>query len=390
MGISRRKFMKTIGAAGAAAFVGGPGFLLSNTESYADAAVPVQGDSPFELIDSQILSVNDGSYADSPVIASDGSGSAWVVWLSRLKEDREMVLVSDYQGKWSIPAPITKTAGQYESPRIACAPGGAPMVVWIKIDGDKWLLESSLYKDGRFDQVKAINLDIGKPSNISLIAGKNGAFWLTWESYQEGKFRICLKQYKNGAWGRTVDITDGKTNAYDPAIALDQSGTAWVAYSAAVGGERSVYLTSYDPPKNSIGAVIDIAVGGMPVGRPNLNIQPSVWCDNEGRIWVAYQHLSPSAQVGLGYRGQMQCSAVCYQNGELRQAFPTSASHNGRTVMTGENDQYPVFAQDGSGRPWIFSRSWVTERRSWNVKASRLDGAAGWTEPPVGRSLPYC
>ncbi|MDO8682119.1 MAG: DUF3604 domain-containing protein [Armatimonadota bacterium] len=375
MGISRRKFMKTIGAAGAAAFVGGPGLLLSNAESLADLTGPVQDNNPFELFDSQVISPDGEGYADSPCIASDRNGAVWVAWLNRLEQDMEMVLVNERRGKWSAPLPVTEQPGKYETPCIACAPGGAPMIVWIKIDSGKWSLESSLYNGSTFGRPQTVRGGRGKALNPCLTSGKDNTFWLAWESYQKGRFRICVKQYHSGAWGKTVHITDGKTNAYNPALDVDPSGTVWVAYSAVRDRQRNVHLRRYDPGSESVGKEIDIAIGREGQHVINTNCNPSVLCDADGRVWVSYQRMSPS-KTGLSYHGQMECKAVCYQDGQLWQA-----GSGKQTVLDSGNDHYPTLLEGDSGEIRLFSRASMELRRAWYMRASCLDSKNGWTQP---------
>ena len=371
MPISRRNFIKGLGAAGAAAMVVPEMTFASDAEANA-----------FEVVEEELLS-GEAVYVDSPVLASDGKGAAWAAWLNRLDDDRELVMINEFRDKWEQAVPATDQPGQYESPRIACAPGKKPMLVWIKIDGNRWVLESSVYGNGGFGKTTAVGSGKGKAGNPCLIAADNGIFWLAWESYAKGKSRICLKKYAKGAWGKTVSVTDGTANAYDPNISVDKAGNVWVVYSAAKDQARNVYLTSVDVMTGAVNPTIDIAVGRHEKTSVNANCKPSVLCADDGRVWIAYQSRGahPRGKNYPACNAPMECHVVCYADGCLWAVAPQSDSSGGRYVMADGNDQYPTLMKDRDGRLWLFSRNSLEERRTWNVRASFLDQANGWTPP---------
>jgi hypothetical protein len=349
--------------------------------------------------------IETAGFVEGPRIASDARGNAWLLWLTRLTGGREQIYLSTYRGQWSSGSPLAGAAGRLESPVIACAPGGTPMAVWVKLEENRWKLVSSAYSAGRFGAPVRVPSGRGKAANPDLAAGAEGDYWLTWESYYQGRFKVLLVHYANGKWGRPLEVTDGISNAYSPALAVDASGAkVWVAYTAVEGNKQySIYLKSLDIGSRSLSSPIAIAIGGRLTHRPNLNKYPSVACDSQGRVWVAYERDSLRGRRGATddrpnvtggpHMGARDCSVVCYQSGQLHQVAAVPPNPNGRDVLAGANDHYPTLLQDPGGRMWVFSRDSVSKPQPpWNLRASCLNGRSGWTAPsslldsfPLGR-----
>ncbi len=387
--LSRRVFLESA----VATPIGIRGLMPAQNAGKSEPAKPRQEEGALGIADLEELTDRDGSYADYPVLSADHRGGAWIAWLSRLQGDKEVILARQYRGKWLPASAVTAVAGQFEAPRIACGPGGRTLILWIAIDGDRWLLQSSLHDGSKFSAPVSLDAGPGKVANPCLIAGKDNAFWAAWERYHQDKFTIALKQFAAGHWRETIEITDGKRNAYDPAIALDrQSGKVWITFSGVTDKlERAIYLTSYDAATQGQGSLIEVARGGYMKMRPNMNTHPDVSCDDEGRVWVAYEHDSnrslraetprPLGGASGNYWGRRECSVLCYDHGKLLQVKPQSADHSGRVAMMDKNDHFPTLTFDGRGRLWLFSRDSTPFRRAWTIRASCLEGKHGWTKP---------
>ena len=167
--IGRREVLKGTGMAIAAVSLGALASPSADADAASDAQTP---DAGVDLLERAVLSTNDGGYVDEPVLASNGNGGVWVVWLRRGGSDREVLMVSERTGEWSPARPVVDAEGMYESPRIACAPGGLPMLVWVEISQGSWSLNSSGYADGRFGQPSALSSGISRVWSPALIAEK--------------------------------------------------------------------------------------------------------------------------------------------------------------------------------------------------------------------------
>ncbi|MHB9037142.1 MAG: CehA/McbA family metallohydrolase domain-containing protein [Armatimonadota bacterium] len=337
-----------------------------------------------------------GGFMEAPVLASNGGDSAWIAWLSREPCDKEQVLARTYRGSWLPAISVTPSPGMYESPRIACQPNGNPVAVWVTIKGERWLLESSVYKDGKFGKPTEISSRQGKAANPALACSADGLVWAVWESYEKGKFKILLSRFSRGRWGNPITVITGDHNAYDPAVAVDcRSGKVWIAYSAVDNQtERSVFLVSYDGKAGRLGTRVPVAVGGKLPDAPNRNSSPSLLCDAKGRVWITYECDSAKRQSfwEACHQGDRECSVVCYWKGKLWAVKPESEEYLGRDVMTGMEDYLPILAHDSAGRMLLFSRLVRSKdtygkdeqvQTQYYFRASVMDGPNGWTTPGI-------
>ncbi len=372
MKMNRRDVLKGIGITTAAIVVG----AYNNAIGVCDAANADTNDEKQLLSNRTLFKSDKGCYLDNPVLASNSDGRSWAVWLNRMPDDVESLMYSEFTDKWSDAVQVISAIGRYESPRIACSPNGNPMAAWIEIIDDAWVLKSSQFGDGGFGKVKTISSRKGKARNPSLIAADDNTFWIAWESYRNGKFCISMKQYRKGSWGKEINVTNGKVNSFDPAIAADGKGNIWVSYSEVDRGHRNILLVDYNIASSKLNEHLLIAAGGDMIKRPNTHSYPSLWCDNENRIWVAYEHDSQPSKGTLSYHGLRECSVVCVN--EKKQLLTTSKN---KSVLSDDNDHYPLLLADGFGRIWIFSRKSEVYNREWNMRASCLDGSNGWTSP---------
>jgi hypothetical protein len=385
---SRRKFLKNSPLVGSGLYG-----ALSQTGAAAEKAQNAEPDSVPPAKVEELTSIED-PFADAPVIASNGEGTAWAAWLSRLNNDKETITVRRYHGgTWSRPFGAVRAEAGYESLRLACAPSGEPLAIWIKTMGNEWSLEAAKCTEEEFGSPAQIGAGTGRPSNPVLIAGKAGMFWVAWEAYHGGRFSIHLAVYRNGVWGKPVNVSGNGANSYSPALSIDpKTGLIWVAYSALTEtSELAVALTSYDPESKRVGKVQEIARGGYLKRRPNFNTYPAVHCDAEGRVWIAYEHdsnrslrsesMRPSGGTAGNHWGTRECRVVCYRDGHLLQVTPADERLAGDRVLTDHNDHYPTFIEDAESRLWLFSRDSSPLRRAWTVRGCRLDGGQGWTEP---------
>jgi hypothetical protein len=376
------------------AFVAGAPLVGSGLYGAVTGASNLSDPVPTTALRVEELTSAEQTYADSPAIATNGNGAAWATWLDRRHGDKETITGRRYEnGSWSSPFLVTPDEGAYESLRLACSPSGEPLAVWIKQTAGAWLLESALCSRGVFGAPVPIKTDSGRPANPALIPGLPGEFWVAWETYKQGQFSILLSRWHGGQWSEPLTVTAGGTNSYSPTLSVDRkSGVVWIAYSSLTPkGELAVYLANIDPSKPAVGDVREIARGGYLKRRPNFNTYPTVHCDREGRVWIAYEHdsnrslrsesMRPSGGTAGNHWGTRECRVLCFKDNSLLQVVPADKHHLGDRVLTAENDHYPTFFEDSRGGLWLFSRNSGPLRRAWTLRLSRLDGNLGWTKP---------
>ncbi|MHC4123918.1 MAG: CehA/McbA family metallohydrolase domain-containing protein [Planctomycetota bacterium] len=328
-------------------------------------------------------------YDHGAAMASNAKGKVWIAALRQLDNGTQQIIMSEFNSKWSKFRPITKE-GSYESPKIACAKNGTPMIVWSQEEDNKWTIQSAELKGGIFNKRRCAVDSHGRATNPVITAAGKNEYWLGWESYEKGKFKICLKQFCKGKWGKAINITDGTTNAYYPTITIGPDDNVWIAYSEVDGTHCNIKLTHYDTNKLRVGNVVDVAVGGSFENVPNINSHPDICFDKDGVLWITYetrgniekQDKDEIHKKNPCFFGSRHCMVVCYKDNKIQQI--TGKNHE---LFNASNDQLPTFVKDADDRLWIFTRSAAPRSknrrprtRKWNIRASRLE-SDGWSEP---------
>ena len=118
----------------------------------------------------ETVTVARGGFVEGPRLASDGKGTVWLAWLSRLTDGHERILTRRYQGQWSEPTPLRSVPGEYEASCPARAPGGLPMIAWV--NAADWTLQASTYANG--PSARRCRADGGRPGRQPVARGWAG------------------------------------------------------------------------------------------------------------------------------------------------------------------------------------------------------------------------
>jgi hypothetical protein len=93
----------------------------------------------------ELLETDNGSYADSPQVAIDGSGNAMAVW----NQFRPITYNRYANGTgWGAAAKVDANSGNQPTgnPHLAISPGGTAVAVWVQYDGTHYNLVASVYQ----------------------------------------------------------------------------------------------------------------------------------------------------------------------------------------------------------------------------------------------------
>src|SRR5215470_4372971 len=113
-----------------------------------------------------------------------------------------------------------------------------------------------------------------------------------------GGDQILLVRYSRGAWSEAIAVTEKGGDLYKPAVAVDDSGRAWVFWSANNGGNFDLYARSFEAGKG--GKTLKLTSDRGP------DIAPVAATDAKGRVWVAWQ----------GFRNGRSQIRAAYQQGD--------------------------------------------------------------------------
>ncbi|HLJ13669.1 MAG TPA: hypothetical protein VKV15_04175, partial [Bryobacteraceae bacterium] len=235
--------------------------------------------------------------------------------------------------------------------------------------------------------------------NPRMIANQHGQFALVWQGFRDKKSHIFLKTFDGERWSKTVRVTNGDANDWDPAVAFDSRGAVWIAYDSFRNGNYDVFLSQ----------VRDGRVEGreIPVAATaRFEARATVAVDGQDRAWVAWEQGKPNWGKDQGYilrdrapgvtlGGLREVQIRCWQNGQLRQpanglmaAFPSGNSSVYEPQVYASGNQIWVAANvresTVSGRRNPPNYYFPTHRIGyWEYWITRLDGDHWITAVPL-------
>jgi hypothetical protein len=134
----------------------------------------------------------------------------------------------------------------------------------------------------------------GAHQHLVAVADAKGKVWLAWQTWHHDHFEIyaaVLNDTKH-AWSKPGPVAEhgrDEDGRWNPAITADGHGNVYVAWSVFRGGHFDVALAKLS--ENSI--------AGPPTylaASPRQEQRPSLRCDPDNNVWIAYEESEESAQ----------------------------------------------------------------------------------------------
>ena len=230
-----------------------------NTDIYAQRV-----DAGGNRLWAQDVRVNsDGGTAEQwfPAVAVDGGGNAFVVWTDERNGNRDIYaqrLDAGGNRRWVADVQVSADGGTADQkfPAVAVDGGGHAVVVWW---GDNW----DLYAQ-RLDAVGSrlwaqdlrVNSDEGKAyqRTPAVAVDWGGNIIVVWQDYRNGNQDIYAQRLDAGGsrlWAQDARVnSDGGTaGQYDPAVAVEGGGNAFVVWYDERNGNEDIYAQKV----NSVG-----------------------------------------------------------------------------------------------------------------------------------------
>jgi hypothetical protein len=371
MAVKRREFIRVAGAMAAVA---------GTIPSLVFGAVSGKSRDPIE---SYLLKGFDKEQEEYPSLVSNKKGEMWMFSLRRLAYPRGTEIISAFRyagDRWIETEPVTRTEGRYESPVAACAPDGNPLVAWCSIESGHWNINVANFGADGGKEFHRFRSASGKPINPVLFASAATRAWIAWENYHQGRFSIFISRMGNGRWSDPFEISKGESSCFDPALADNNRGELYVAYSLTDGYHQNIEMAVFDSRTLQRKKTVPVAVGGGFADRVNLNTRPALAFDSLDRLWISYENNRNSTRLedGDNYTGDRCCAILSYQDGEIVEPAAT-----GKWLFTGKNDHRPTFFHDREGKLYLATHCGgdFEGRPYWEYRISRLDAARGWTKP---------
>jgi hypothetical protein len=326
---------------------------------------------------------NPDKQGDWPAITCARDGALWAVWIEWNDKDADRVLVArrPVGGTWQSPVEIKDGNWDHYSPTVVPVADGV-MALWSgQSDGNYDLFAATISNSGQVSRPQRLTTARFADFNARAAADAAGNVTVVWQSFRNLRSDIFARRFEK-RWGPEVQVSEGLADDWDPAIALDRNGTAWISWDGYKTGNYDVYLRSFDGKKT--GELIAMTT------EPAAQFHTSVAVDARDRVWVAWDEADQnwgkdfsrvsSAPGSRGLHFSRKIGMRVYSNGRVQ---APSADLN--KVLDGRGARFaelPHLAFDSSGALWMVFRHWTLSQPNeiYHFYATRLSGDQ-WSTP---------
>ena len=391
-GMSRRKFVGVVaGSIGGCAMLPHPAFASPAPPSSSDRIEAIAiGHSKRE--------------DDMPSIATAPDGSVWAAWISFDGQRDDVGIRHFTEGGWQNLHWVPATSGDSWMPQVCVDSDNRVWVLWSQQSDQHWDIYAR-----RFDPTKqrwnsVVRLSSGGLTNINprVWSDGKGSAAVVWQGFQtQGKSatsKIFLRILQGDTWSEEVRVTDGEGNDWDPAVAIDSRGTAWISYDSYRNGNYDVFLAEVSQGH--------VRQSEIPVAvSPAFEARSTIAVDARDRVWVAWEmghanwgkdagHILGKQGKGVPLGGFRKPQLACYDHGRWFEPVTPLAS-----AFSDFDTYQPHVFSDGAGSVWVLAMMrktgapkpaphklayWEYWAKApfgyWDYSLTHLDGDR-WSEP---------
>ena len=332
---------------------------------------------------------------DLPDIAAATDGSLWVVWMSHSDRRDEISMRQYREGAWSNVVMVPGGSGDVWLPQVAVDAEDRPWVVWSARRNDNWDLFARRFDPEAESWGKLLQLtDHRLPDINPHLTSRDGHFALVWQGFRGRESDIFLRTFSGGSWSGQVEVSGRPGNDWNPAVAIDSRGAAWVAYDSYRNGNYDVFLIAMQDGEP---VTEEMAVAKTPL----FEARASVAVDGEDRVWVAwesgganwgkdngynYKYSLPDSKTdlpcgtcfgpGLMLGAEREVEVRVFSGGRLQ--APSQPLQSAFETEAGRYVYRPQVLLDANGNPWVAAKCLLgtgqTRRRGWEYRLTRYDG----------------
>ncbi len=341
------------------------------------------GDITIERVPLPTVVSSDNTEDDAPALLRSRNGTYWLAWIAYRTQkrnghylvgaDRVMESHSPDGRIWTEPSAVT--------------PWGDHFGVKLGQDGQGkvWCVYSAQHESetGNFDLYgQWLDAPQGRPAvRLSsdsrpdafhdLASAPDGTMYLVWSGFRDSpdggmpQSDILLRRFDGSGWGPEVSLTDSAEDDWEPAVATDSEGRAWVAWDSYREGGFDVLLRSVTPTSENETAEVS--------ATPFAEMRSDVVVDGADRVWVSWEEGSVNWGKDFGYknpkhginlkrgsrlydpRGPRRPRVAVLENGRWMQPTQPVVGH-APGFLDRRLFQNPRLAVDGGGNAWVLLR----------------------------------
>ena len=342
-----------------------------------------RGDIAVERAPFPIVVSSDRYEDDSPTLLRTRSGEYWLAWVAYRTVKRDgyylqgadqvMVARSDDGRRWSIPQAVTRpgdhfrvSLGEDSAGRVWCVYG-----LQKEMGSGNFDLYGKSYSDGKWSQASQLTDDPRPDAFHDLATTSEGALYLAWAGYRDSpngglpQSDILLRRLDSNGWGREVNLTNSPEDDWEPAVAADASGRAWVAWDSYRANGYDLLLRSVNGEEP--GPLQEVSA------TPFAEMRADVAVDGGGRVWVSWEEGSTNWGKDSGYENPKhrinlkkgtrlydpqqprRPRIAIFQDGQWSQPA-REVTGSAPDFLSPELFQSPRLALDGDGQVWVLLR----------------------------------
>ena len=307
-----------------------------------------------------------GHQLDLPSFASLPNGDIAVAYI-RFDGTSDQLWLAQKSGD-SI-APLTKvgTPGIIHDPTLTAGPDGSLWCFWGQTNQDDVVeLKGCHYAKGKAGEVFTVSQTGGSETFADAGIDSRGNVWLTWQSMRNHRPDIYAKVYDSefGAWSEEIRVSENEEGDWEPKLAFDDEGNAWIIYDSAKGNEFNLYLAKV----NSKGVEATYPIGHSPRYEARADI---VATQDKSGFWIAAEQ--GKVRWGLDARGHNNATGINARKSILFGKFTIETNQfepidMGNAGKAGAPVNLPCVGVSADGSPWVAYRYF--ERVLWRIAVS--------------------
>ena len=251
---------------------------------------------------------------DDPALLRLRSGGFWLSWTAYRTvqrsgyylqgEDRILAAWSADGRNWSQPMAVTGGGDHFRSALGEDSQGRVWCVYALQeeLGSGNFDLYAKSFENGTWSDAVRLTDDVRPDAHHRLATAPDGTLYLVWAGFRDSpgsglpQSDILLRRFDGTSWGPEVNITNSTEDDWEPAVAADASGNAWVAWDSYRAAGYDLLLKPVTPRDE--GRTIEVSAS------PFAEMRADVAVDGSGKVWVAWEEGSVNWGKDYGYKNE--------------------------------------------------------------------------------------
>ncbi|MDE0103953.1 MAG: hypothetical protein OXN89_16390 [Bryobacterales bacterium] len=343
----------------------------------------LRGEVAIERVPDALTISSSESENDSPALLRTKAGDYWLAWVAYKTigkdgdylegADQVMVANSADGRSWSKPSPVTAPGDHFRVKLAEDATGQVWCVYGLqrvlgsgnfdifarRSDGDGWSPPVQISSDPRPDAFHDV------------ATAPDGGVYVVWAGFRDGsgaglpQSDILVRYFDGAEWGPERNLTASPEDDWEPSVAVDASGGAWVGWDAYRSNGFDLMLRRVN--QDGAGPTMDVSA------TPFAEMRADVAVDRSGRVWVAWEEGPANWGKDFGYANplhgirlkqgqriydprQARTPRIAVFEGGRWHQPARSPTANAAPYINARLYQNPRLANDGDGNVWVLLR----------------------------------